>query len=342
MTAPAALAVALTGAILIASASDGPYAAPAGQGTPYRGGADLVSIYATATDRDGRLVPDLTRDDFEVRDNGRRQPLTVFSNELQPITIVVMLDRSFSMTNHADVARDGATAFVKAMRPGDGARIGSFADDIRLSPDQFTGDQTTLLSVVNSELQDAGASPVWTAVDRSITALRQETGRRVVLLFSDGYDQPVRGQVFTELDDVLRRARINDIMIYAIGFPSDQSPALPFVARGGHVMFGSAAAKQRAPNRSLKTLAEESGGGYVEWHPLKPISRLFTRVAEELHRQYWLGFAPRTLDGKIHKLDVKVKRAGVTVRARKTYVAESAPPAPGAPSRPGVVRCPEP
>jgi Ca-activated chloride channel family protein len=342
VNATAALAATCAGAILIASGRAATPAAPRQQGAPYRGGADLVSIYATATDRDGRLVPDLTRDDFEVRDNGRRQPLTVFSNELQPITIVVMLDRSFSMSDHADVARDGATAFVKAMRPGDGARIGSFADEIRLSPDHFTGDQTALLAIVDGELQDAGASPVWTAVDRSITALRQEAGRRVVLLFSDGYDQPVRGQVFTELDDVLRRARINDIMVYAIGFPSDKPPSLPFAARGGHVMFGAATAKQRAPHRSLKTLAEESGGGYVEWHPLQPIARLFTRVAEELHRQYWLGFAPRALDGKIHRLDVRVKRDGVTVRARRTYVAESAPPAPGEPARPGVVRCPAP
>ena len=70
---------------------------PAPQEQAYRGAANLVSIFATVTDADGRLVTDLTRDDFEVRDNGRKQPLAVFSNELQPFSAVVMLDRSGSM-----------------------------------------------------------------------------------------------------------------------------------------------------------------------------------------------------------------------------------------------------
>lgn len=323
-----ALVVALTGVLVMAY---GVYA----QGQPYRRAVDLVSIYATATDRDGRLVPDLTKDDFEVRDDGRQQPLTVFSNDLQPIICVVMLDRSFSMADNEDIARDGAAQFVKAMLPADRVRIGSFAEEIHLSPETFTGDQPALMNVLKNELQAPGPSPVWTAVDRSITALRQESGRRVVLLFSDGHDQPVRGQVFTDVKDVMRRARLNDIMVYAIGFPSDASPSMPFAARGGYQLFGSSKQKQKPPSRELQALAEESGGGYFEVNPYQSIGRTFARIADELHRQYWLGFTPRALDGRTHELEVKVKRRGVTVRARTTYVAQtvSAPGQPSAQSR---------
>src|SRR5215475_4539981 len=78
------------------------------QGEPYRVTLDLVSIYATIKDADGRLVTDLTKDDFVVKDNGKKQELNVFTNERQPISVVVLLDNSASMTEQAELVRDGA------------------------------------------------------------------------------------------------------------------------------------------------------------------------------------------------------------------------------------------
>ena len=72
-------------------------AGPAAQQPTFKSGARTVAVYATVQDGDGRLVPDLTREQFEVRDNGKPQPITVFSNEIQPISVIVMLDRSGSM-----------------------------------------------------------------------------------------------------------------------------------------------------------------------------------------------------------------------------------------------------
>ena len=104
---------------------------------PFRGGADVVSIYATVVGEDGRLVTDLTEADFAVYDNGKKMPLAFFTRELQPFSVVVMLDRSGSMTDHHELVRDAGKAFVRAMLPADAARIGSFSDTIRISPADF-------------------------------------------------------------------------------------------------------------------------------------------------------------------------------------------------------------
>jgi VWFA-related protein len=294
----------------------------------FRAGTSLVPIYVTVIDEAGRLVPDLTADDFEVRDNGRRRPLAFFTSDIQPFSVVVMLDRSGSMAPNFSLIRDAASEFVAQMLPADGARIGSFADEIRVEPMDFTGDRTTLLGILHDRLQDPGPSPVWTAVDRSITALLPREGRRVVLVFTDGYDDPGYRHVRTTLEDVRRRVRQNGIMVYAIGFavttsrPSGWAWPGPIYAPGGSYGSGGSKPRVQKPHSGLKTLAEESGGGYFELDETDDLKGTFVRVAEELHRQYLLAIATEKLDGTTHELEVKVKRRGAEVRARKTYVAE--------------------
>jgi Ca-activated chloride channel family protein len=298
----------------------------------FRATTDLVSIYVTATDKSGRLVTDLARDDFEVRDNGKVQPLAMFSNDVQPFAAVVMLDCSGSMADEIDTVRQGASAFVSKLLPKDRARIGSFSREVRIAPEAFTSDHDALNRVLASDLQGLGPSPVWTAVDRSITALLPLTGRRVVLLFSDGHDDPARGQIKTDVKDVMWRSQVDGIMVYAIGFATEgswpsssgrsifQPGAGPFRGHAGPT--SNASSKTEPPDRSLRKLAEESGGGYFEMDETHDLSATFSQVAEELHRQYWLGFAPRALDGKVHSIEIRVKRSDVTVRARKSYVAQ--------------------
>jgi Ca-activated chloride channel family protein len=292
--------------------------------TPYRGRADLVSLYVTATGLDGRLVTDLTESDFEVRDNGKVQKLSHFSNDLQPITIIVMLDRSGSMEKNFGLVQDAAEQFVKRLLPSDKARIGNFSRQIVISPAEFTGDQPALTHILRADLQDVGPSPVWTAIDRSITALLQQQGRRVVLIFSDGHDDPRPGQVRTDFRDVVRRAEIDEIMVYAIGLADTDDAITSWVIRNRQMTFGSHRKNSKLikPDPGLKKLADQSGGGYFELTWEHNLGATFSRVADELHQQYWLAFPPVKLDGEIHKLDVKVKRPGLTVRARKSYVAE--------------------
>src|SRR5688500_18706345 len=103
----------------LSMASLGAALAAAQQPPAFRAGADTVSVYATVVDRAGRLVPDLSKDDFEVFDNGKRQDITVFASDIQPITIVVMLDRSGSMEPNFRLVRDAAVQFIANLLPAD-------------------------------------------------------------------------------------------------------------------------------------------------------------------------------------------------------------------------------
>jgi VWFA-related protein len=287
----------------------------------FKSGARTVAIYATVTDKDGRLVPDLTRDDFEVLEDGRARPLTIFTSEIQPISLVMMLDKSGSMRGNYGFVQVAAETFVRRLLPSDRARVGTFAEKIHLAPEAFTSDKDELATILRSEREAAGPTPLWNAVNEAMTALNRQDGRRVVLVFSDGRDAPMNFK-FNNMSvmDVMDRGQREDVMVYAIGLAGRDSMTMP--GRGGSGGFGGGFGGGNAgPDPGLATIAAETGGGYFELTRADDLASTFTRVAEELHRQYAMGFEPTKLDGKRHKVEVKVKRPGMKVRARKNYVA---------------------
>jgi VWFA-related protein len=300
-----------------------------------------VAVYATVTNAAGRLVPDLARERFQVLDNGKRQELTLFANETQPITIAILLDRSGSMKSNFELVEQAAEAFVRSMYPVDKARVGSFANRIQLDPQDFTSDQGALLDILRSDLQADGPTPLWNAVNVGITSLLHQEGRRVILVFTDGVDMPMNfANNNSSLKSVMKRAEEENVMVYAIGLSGDQSGGRGMGGRtpmgrsgggmgpggrGGFPMPGLGARGmpfEAGPDPGLKDLAGATGGGYFELTSTVDMVRTFTRVADELHRQYALGFTPTVLDGKMHDLQVKVDEQGATVRARKRYLAE--------------------
>ena len=304
-----------------------------------------VAIYATVTNARGRLVPDLTRDDFAIDDNGKRQTLTVFSNDLQPITLIMLLDRSGSMKPNFDLEAQAAAAFVHEMGPGDKARIGSFAKYIQIDPEDFTSDQDTLIEILRTELQTDGPTPLWNAVDRGIDKLLIERGRRVILVFTDGVDKPMDFSGRSKsLKDAITRAEENDVMVYAIGLAGQNG--MPDVGGGGDRgrgasrpgAFGGLRGRGRGngsgqlqleqPAEGLPKIAAATGGGYFELTSPHDLSSTFARVANELHHQYALGFTPEKLDGKMHELTIKASKQDLVVRARKRYLASKASGAP--------------
>jgi Ca-activated chloride channel family protein len=313
------------------------------QGPTFSAGNRTVAVYATVTGRSGRLVPDLDRNQFDVADNGKRQELTLFANDTQPITIVMLLDRSSSM--HANFGRVEAAAeeFVHEMLPADKARIGSFSNRIQVDPEDFTSNHSDLIAILQRDLQEEGPTPLWNAVNYGITALRHEQGRRVILVFTDGVDSPMNfSKNNSSLKSVMKRAEEENVMVYAIGFSGDNSPtgggnsggraASPFGRGGfggggfGRGGFGGGSAGgapfTEGPDPGLKDISAATGGGYFELTSTADIASTFKRVASELHNQYALGFTPAALDGKLHSLAVRVKDTSMTVRARRSYLAE--------------------
>ena len=273
----------------------------------FRAVTRTVPLFATVTDATGKLVPDLAKEDFEIFDNNKSQAVTLFVNDVQFIKVVVMLDESGSMVNNISRVKDGAEQFLQRLLPGDRARIGSFEDKIIVSP-TFTNNRDELIRFLKEELQYGNGTRLWDAVDLSMSALAELDGRRVVLVFTDGGDDPGPGK-HVSYDTVLKRAQAEGYMVYAIGFHSK--------CRCG----AEARMIETDPDPSLKKIAAESGGGYFELKEGADLSSTFTRVAQELHSQYVIGFTPESMDGKLHALQVRVKRPGMTARARKSYIA---------------------
>lgn len=289
----------------------------------FKSGATTVAIYTTVTDSAGRLVPDLTKDDFEIYDNGKRQEISLFESGQQPITVVVMLDRSGSMRGNFNLVRASAEQFVTRLAPGDKARIGSFADRIQVDPREFTSSQRDMIEILRTQLQEAGATPLWNAINVGITGLLHQDGRRVVLVFTDGVDRPMKSSANNvSLNDAMKRAQQEDVMVYAIGLASRAG----FGGRGRRG-YGGGAGRPRSPEMDkpdpgLAKIAAETGGGYFELTSTNDLSGTFERVADELHRQYALAFVPQKLDGKTHKVEVRTRDRFLTARARKTYIAK--------------------
>jgi len=271
--------------------------------TVFRSSVQTVPLIATVTDKvDGRLVADLEQTDFEIYDNGKLQPITIFQKDIQPVTVMVTLDTSGSMTNSLELLKDAAEAFVIRLLPDDKARIMNFDDRIKTSP-RFTSSRDELIRYIHEDIQYGNATHLWDAVDQSMTDLAPITGKRVVLLFTDGNDE---GSHLASLDDCIKRAQSEEFMIYSVGLHS----VLP-AALGGTTK----------PDKGIRKLAEATGGGYFELTHAADLNATFTRVADELHRQYVLGFTPQSLDGKLHKLDLKVLKPGMIARARTSYLA---------------------
>jgi Ca-activated chloride channel family protein len=308
-------------------------AVPAAQQEPtFRASTRTVPVYVTVTDAEGRLVPDLVRDDFEIYDNGKIQSISVFANDIQPIMVVLMLDRSGSMVDNFRRVQQAAEQFVTRLLPADKARIGSFSYRVQVDPRTFTSDKEELLRILHKELQEPGPTPLWNAVAVGMTGLLHQEGRRVVLVFTDGADSPGNGRSTNiSLKDVMERAREEDVMVYAVGLAGRMPMRRGGGGYGGRGGYGpppgggqQQMGREQKPDEGLAKIAAESGGGYFELESTNDLGATFARVADELHRQYAMGFSPEKLDGKTHKLEVRVKRTGMSARARRSYVATPA------------------
>lgn len=256
-------------------------------------GAHNVALYVTVTGDGGRLADGLKSEDFEVFDNGKRRTLTVFQNTPVPITLAAMLDYSPSLKRAWPTVREAAVTMVRRLGPLDRATVGFFHRTVRIEG-AVTGDVSELLHRLSMPSTTVAGTALWDAVAAGMGAVEDEPGRRVVLVLTDGNDNSSE----TTGEAIAAQAVQQDVMLYAIGM------------RGSDRIGGQ-----------LGRIARESGGWYFELKRDDSLDGTFARVVDELRHQYLLGFSVDSLDGAVHRLEVRVKRRGLKVRARTSYVA---------------------
>jgi Ca-activated chloride channel homolog len=262
----------------------------------FRAGTQTVPVYATVTDRTGALVTDLTAADFKVLDDGVQRPLTVFESDVQPITVVILVDRSPSLFAAATRPEDLAAAFVGHLHATDRASLGTFSQVVSLNP-VFTSDADSLVRRFGDDVPWPAGTAMWDAIDAGRAALAHEGGRRVILIVTDAADNCSRSDV----DTIRSRLQRDGIMVYAVGMRGREGLDL----------------------EALEALARATGGWAFELGDSADLPATAERIADELHRQYVLGFPARSLDDRTHRIEVQVRRPGLSVRARRSYFASS-------------------
>jgi VWFA-related protein len=276
----------------------------------FRAGVDAVPVYATVRDKSGHLIVDLEKVDFELFEDGRAVDIAVFSRDPQPLTLAVMLDASASVTGLGGTSRpsmlrlrDSVLAFMRTLGPRDRARLGSFGEEIAIGAN-LTNDVSEFERVLQEEFWGGGGTPLWQAIDVALKGISDETGRRVVLLYSDGFDTGAIPGWRGNRHSVELQAARDGAMVYFVRPP-----------------VKNASATSPLPKDATR-LADVTGGGYLEIpaDTDSDFDRVFAHLAEELRHQYLVGFSPRAQDDKPHQLELRAKNPDLIVRARKSFV----------------------
>ena len=275
-------------------------AAAAARGAQDPAARGSIPVFATVTDRNGAGVVDLRPEDVTLRADGKPVPVDSFSRDDNPLSMLVILDTSASLAPKFDGMRIIAAGFLSQLRPGDRARVGGLSDTIQFS--NATAD-TADLAASMATIKRGNPTKLYDALVASADVLRTESGRRVVLVLSDGEDTSSKAS-FRNAVDALHAYHVT---AYSVGIEAN--------------FFNGIREVRVRPHRDLQRFADETGGAYFEFTPTIDLDATILRSMGEMRGPYVLTFTPPVLDGKNHKLEVLSARAGLTVRARKGYFA---------------------
>jgi len=298
-----------------------------GQEPPAAGGTlkvttEVVSVYAVVREKNGRLIPDLNKDDFLLQEDRTPQEIRYFSRETDtPLTLGILVDTSPSQERVLEVEKSEAEAFLReVLRPKDLTFVMHFDVEVELLQD-FTADLHRLDKAIDeTEINgggmrttgtypsgdSGGATHLYDAVYLAARdVLKSEVGRKVLILLTDGEDQGSR----VKLEAALEAAQKSDVIIYSIDI-SDRA----FYSRHGMGYGGESV---------LHKLSDETGGRVIQASNAKSTTEAFQQIAGELRTQYLLGYTPTNskLDGTFRKIDVKVRTGNYKVDARRGYYA---------------------
>jgi len=316
----------------------------------------LVPIPVSVLDRDGRFISGLRKEDFRIFEDGVEQEVSYFATVEQPFTVALVLDTSGSTRFQLDEIQNAAIAFLDQLRPVDRVLVVSFDDDVRLlSPP--TNDRRLLRDAVRRTRVGEGTR-LYDAVEYVVKQqLARVSGRKAIVLFTDGVDTTSKRASYRstladveELDALIypvqydtsaavnpggggnwpgptryprrRRGRgiggiLGDIIIGGVIIGGGN----PYPGGGGGGR-GSSPDDYRRAGEYLRRLAEMTGGRHHDAADLYHLERSFTNIAEELRRQYSLGYYPsrQSAAAERRQIRVRVKRPNLVVRARDSYL----------------------
>lgn len=305
----------------------------------------IVSVPIRVMDKKGRFVAGLTRDNFTVTEDGVSQQISLFANEHEPFTVALVLDMSYSTTFKIAEIQSAAIAFIDQLRPQDKVMVISFDQDVHMLC-EATNDRKSIYQAIKRTRISTGTS-LYEAVDLTINdRMRRITGRKAIILFTDGVDTTSRRvNDLNNLDDAMEL----DALIYTIrydtfadvqamkngtvlggpptirdtmppigGIPGGTSP--PRAGTPGSQ--GTTAEEYRRAEEYLDALAVRTGGRRYDASTLGNLAAAYSKIASELREFYSIGYYPATerVAGKRTNIKVRVDRPGLVVRAREGYM----------------------
>jgi len=280
--------------------------------------ARLVPLHVSVIDKNGKLITNLPQSAFKVFENNVEQPLKIFNREDVPVSMGIIIDNSGSMREKRPKVAAAALELIKESNPQDEVFIVDF-NDVAYLDAPFTNNIKKLEQVLD-KIDTRGGTAMRDAISMSIDYAKEngKKSKKVLLVITDGNDNTSN----ETLEQLVRKARQSEVLIYCIGLLNDEEPR-----------------EARAAKRALNELAAASGG--LAYYPksLSEVESITPQIAHEIRNQYILAYTPlnTALDGSFRAIKVTVKAPGnPTVRTRNGYFANPAPPAkPAKPSGPG-------
>jgi VWFA-related protein len=292
----------------------------------------LVTIPVTVRDRNGRYAPDLRREDFRVFEDGVEQRVTYFAAVDQPFTVALVLDTSGSTEFSIGDIQRAASAFVEQLKPADRVTVISFDDSIDVLCEP-TSDRQELNRAIR-RARGGGGTRLYDAVEYTLRKrLARVKGRKAVVLLTDGVDT-MSGASYK---GSLRVAEESGALVYPVSYGGFRRPTpgvlgqprIPLPGGGGIIIGnprspggGATPTDYARGDAYLTELAQRTGGRMYRGNSVVNISQAFEWVAEELRRQYSLGYYPKSAGkgGERRQIKVQVNRPDLAVEARDSYV----------------------
>lgn len=282
----------------------------------------LVNSPVLVIGRDGKYVPNLKREEFEVFENGVKQEIAYFAPVENPFTVAIMIDTSRSALFDLQDIQEAAVAFVDKMRPNDRALVVAFSNDVTVLAEP-TSDHEALRNAIRSA-RPGGNTRVYDAMKFVLTErLTKIEGRTALVLFTDGVDNDSRNATF---ESALQQAARTEALIYPVQFSTYDY----IKARSSSTEFkppeGSGFSEQdyKRADVFLHQLAETAGTGVYPAFDISDLESAIASIVDELHNEYSIGYYPRTKGqpGETRSVEVRVSRPQLAVRARSGYVVD--------------------